>query len=106
MTKQEVVALIKETQEIVLAQRYEDGVIEVYEYVEKPFYVGRVNPNYWKSYWLIFLDGRLERWERADKVNAEKMRARLAESQLAIQAIDAIKGTYILPTHQNININK
>jgi hypothetical protein len=106
MTKAEVIAQINTPQDIVVAANTKQGSLEIYEYVEKPAYIGRANPDYWTSYFLTFVNGKLNGWERAEALNAEKARRRLAGDQIALQSIDALKGTPLLPTQQNINLNQ
>ena len=101
MTKQQVIQQLNTPQEIVMARQTEHGLLEVFEYVEKPFYYGRLNKAYWTAYWVYFLDGKLSGYERAEAVNAQKRLDRL--EQLA--TVEALKGTALMPLQQNIQVD-
>jgi len=100
MTKQDVIQQISTPQEVVMARRTEQGLLEVFEYVEKPAYYGRLNKAYWTSYWVYFIDGRLAGYERAETVNARKRLDRL--EQLA--TVEALKGTALIPVEHSVNV--
>jgi hypothetical protein len=101
MTKPQVIQQLNKPEEIVMSRETPKGMLEVFEYVEKPAYYGRLNKAYWTSYWVYFINGKLAGYERADAVNERKRLDRF--EQLA--QFESLKGTSLMPTQQNININ-
>lgn len=86
MNKADVVHVLNDPQSVVVAQQIERGFLEAYEYVEKPVWFGRVNSNYWTSYIVYFLDGKLVGWKRDEVTNAQRSQNRTLETIAAFNA--------------------
>lgn len=105
MSKQESISAIGDPQEIVMAKQTEKGLFEVFEYVEKPAFSGRLNSSFWTSYWVYFMDGKLAGYEKADAVNARKRLERAQLDAELLGGMNAMKGTSLMPTEQNVNFH-
>lgn len=72
---------------------------ELLEFVEKPFYVGRVNKAYWTRYWVYFMDDKLVKYERATAENLLEHQRWVQDVLASAATIEAFKGTSAMPYH-------
>ena len=83
-----------------VASAVEDGHrLELFEFVEKPLYVGRVNKAYWTRYWVYFMDDRLVKYERATAENLLEHQRWVQDVLASAATIEAFKGTSAMPYH-------
>jgi len=76
---------------------------EVFEFNEKPFYVGRANKAYWTPYWVYFMDDKLVKYERAEGQALLEHTKWMQDVYAMAITMDAFKGTALMPYQHNIS---
>jgi hypothetical protein len=99
--KEDVVRQLGGVATPVAAQNYEGHFLEVLEFSEKPFYVGRVNKAYWTRYWVYFMDGRMVKYQKAYAADVFEHDKWVADVMATAATMDAFKGTALMPLQAN-----
>jgi hypothetical protein len=88
-SKDDVMKVIKEPHRLVSSSNTDEGLVEVYEYVEKPLWVGRANEDYWTSWYITFVNGQFTDAKLARDINDHKKEIQAMEWAAAANMIQA-----------------